>query len=319
MRRVFAILTIIVLTLTSIAAYFVYKTTVAANSSYDELERGEKSKLRDTAIEVHKDPFSVLLIGVEDYASGGNGGRADTLIVATFDPEDKTIKLLSIPRDTMVEIADSREMDKINHSFNGGKQNTVETVENFLNIPIDYYATVNFEAFKNTIDLLGGITVNVPFDFWEKSDVTNEKIYFTEGEMQLNGEESLAYARMRKRDPMGDFGRNERQKDIIKAIIEKAISPSTVFKIDDLTKEIGKNVETNLRTTEGVKIFQLYSDFNISDIETLKIEGENSTIDSIYYFIPNEDSIQSIQDTLLTHLKQEKALVSEDNYYEEEM
>src|SRR5690606_29541403 len=110
----------------------------------------------------------------------------------------------------------------------GGKRMTIETVEQFLDIPIDYYATVNFEAFKNIVDVLGGITVDVPFDFQQNSDDrVAEKLQFYEGEMELDGRYALAYARMRMEDPRGDIGRNERQQQVIEAIIDKALSPAT--------------------------------------------------------------------------------------------
>lgn len=123
-------------------------------------------------------------------------------MVATFNPSDQTMKLLSIPRDTRVKIGDLGYKDKINHSYSeGGKELTIETVEGFLDIPIDYFVTVNFDGFISIVDLLGGVTVDVPFDF---NDINAkwERFYFTEGEMELDGEEALVYARMRKKDPV---------------------------------------------------------------------------------------------------------------------
>ncbi|WP_404322667.1 LCP family protein [Cytobacillus firmus] len=302
-KRWVLVLLSFVMLLTLFGGYVIYKSTLAANHSFEELERGNKSKLRETAVNIHKDPFSLLILGVEDYSSGGHGGRADTLMVATINPDDKSINLLSIPRDTQVEIPETGEIDKINHSYNYGKEATIETVENFLDIPIDYYATVNFDAFKNIVDVLDGITVNVPFDFYQNSDDrVAEKLYFYEGEMELDGRYALAYARMRKQDPTGDFGRNERQKEVVKAVIDKALSPSTIFKIDDLTKEIGNNVETNIRPAEAIKMSKVFAGFDSSKISTVKLEGEDSTINNIYYFLPSEESVASIQEDLKYHL-----------------
>ena len=96
------------------AAYVVYEAINTANDTYSELERGEKSNLRDTAVTFGKEPVSILLLGVENYASGGMGGRADTIMVATFNPDSKTMKLLSIPRDTKVYIPSKEKNGKIN-------------------------------------------------------------------------------------------------------------------------------------------------------------------------------------------------------------
>jgi polyisoprenyl-teichoic acid--peptidoglycan teichoic acid transferase len=305
-----------------IGGYFTiltYSTFQAANDSFEELARGEKSKLRKEAVTVSKDPISILLMGVESYSSGGGErGRTDTLIVATINPKDQTMKLLSIPRDTRVTIAGKGKKSKINHAYvYGGKEATIETVEDFLEIPIDYYATVSFEGFKDIIDEIGGVTVDVPFDFWEKSDVTGKRIYFKEGKMKLDGEEALAYARMRKRDPRGDFGRNERQQQIITAVVDKLTSPTMLLKLDDVARHIGDNVQTNLRVSEALAIQKSYPDFNSSKIEKLTIKGHDEYIDGVYYFEPNEESLEKVKKTLKKHLKQDKTIVDTEDSDEE--
>lgn len=286
------------------AAYVVYQAVNAANDTYSELERGEKSNLRDTAVTFGKEPVSILLLGVEDYASGGTGGRADTIMVATFNPDSKTMKLLSIPRDTKVYIPDKEKNGKINGSFNNGVNSTIETVEDFLDIPIDYYATVNFDGFKDVIDEIGGVEVEVPFDFWEYTDTSpREKIYFTEGLMHLNGEEALAYSRMRKRDPNGDFGRNERQKQIVTAALDSLISTKNILKMDDIASKVSKNIETNLKVSEGISFLTKFKSFSSADITSLKIEGEGSSSSGgTYYFIPDEEKLEQLKMELKEHL-----------------
>jgi polyisoprenyl-teichoic acid--peptidoglycan teichoic acid transferase len=301
------LLLLIILGVIGYTAYILYSAYQAANESFEELERGEKSKLREEMVEISKDPFSILLMGVETYSSGGTVGRSDSLIVATLNPKDQTMKLLSIPRDTRVFIPEKNITDKINHAYvYGQKELTIETVEQLLQIPIDYYATVSFEGFKNIIDEIGGVTVEVPFDFWEESDTRpRRKIYFKEGEMKLNGEEALAYARMRKRDPRGDFGRNERQKQIIVAAIDKLKSPSIVFKIDDIAKHIGENVETNLSISKALALQKVYSNLDSSKIEKLSISGNDLYIDGVYYFDPDPVELDKIRSTLKAHLNQD--------------
>ncbi|RCW77392.1 LCP family protein [Saliterribacillus persicus] len=284
--------------------YLIYETYQAASDTYDELERGEKSEKREQAVSISNDPISILMMGVENYTSDGDHGRSDTLMVATFNPEDEHLKLLSIPRDTLVDIPGRDNRDKINHSFAfGGKELTIKTVENFLDIPIDYYATVNFEGFKAIVDTLGGITVDVPFEFEQNSDDrVAEKLQFREGEMDLNGRYALAYARMRKADPAGDFGRNERQKQVIEAIIKEVTSVSTVTKVDDLGKDLGENVETNMKVSEGLSFLKKYSNFRTSNIEQLKLDGYDDRIDGVYYYVPDETSLANIQNELKNHL-----------------
>lgn len=304
LKKIPVIITVIVLIFVGYGSYLAYQTLQAASDSYDDLGR-EKSELRDKEVTISNDPVSILIMGVEDYASEYDRGRTDTLMVATFNPDDKRLQLLSIPRDTKVEIVGKDMVDKINHAYAyGGKEMTIETVENFLDIPIDYYATVNFEAFKNIVDILGGITVDVPFDFEQNSDDrVAEKLQFYEGEMELDGRHALAYARMRMSDPLGDIGRNQRQQQVIKAIIDKALSPGTVTKIDDLVNEVGRNVETNMRISEGLAFLKKYSDFDVSNIEQIKLETHSEMINGIDYQVPNYDSLEEVKYKLKAHLE----------------
>ena len=306
LRRLLFLALLLFLCVGGYIGYVFYQTFAAANESYDDLGR-EKSRLRDYAVSISNDPVSILLLGVENYSSGGKGGRSDTLMVATFNPEDQKMKLLSIPRDTRVEIP-GKGLNKINHSFSkGGKELTVETVEDFLNIPIDYYATVNFDGLKNIVDIVGGVTVDVPFDFTQNSDDPKaEKLEFFEGPMKLDGRYALAYARMRLQDPENDIGRNERQQQVVKAIIDKIASAGTLLKVDKLTNEVGKNVETNMRVTELLGFYQKYSGFNTENIETVKLEGVGEYINGTAYWIPEEESVEAVQDELRTHLGMQK-------------
>jgi polyisoprenyl-teichoic acid--peptidoglycan teichoic acid transferase len=305
--KIGCLLLFVILGVIGYTAYILYSAYHAASQSFEELERGKKSKLREEMIEISKDPFSILLMGVETYSSGGTVGRSDSLIVATLNPKDQTMKLLSIPRDTRVFIPKKNITDKINHAYvYGQKELTIETVEQLLQIPIDYYATVSFEGFKNIIDEIGGVTVEVPFDFWEDSDTKpKRKIYFKKGEMKLNGEEALAYARMRKRDPRGDFGRNDRQKQIIVAAIDKLKSPTIVFKIDDIARHIGENVETNLSISKALALQKVYSKLDSSKIEKLSISGNDLYIDGVYYFEPDPVELDKIRNILKAHLNQD--------------
>jgi LCP family protein required for cell wall assembly len=318
LKKVLIILCILILPIMVYAGYVTLNTLQAANSAYEELGRGEKSKLRTEKVEIMNDPVSILLMGVETYSSGGEVGRADSLIVVTLNPSDQSMKMLSIPRDTRVTIPGEDKKDKINHSFVfGGKDLTIDTVEDFLGIPIDYYANVSFDGFKHVINEVNGVTVDVPFDFWEDTDAHPKKrIHFTEGEMTLNGEEALAYARMRKRDPRGDFGRNERQQQILTAAIDKLASPTTLFKVHDIAEHIGESVETNVSVRKALSFQNTYTKLNSTNIEKLMLHGEDQTINGIYYFVPNETNLVEVQTKLKAHLSNQTHTVEnnrEDN------
>ncbi|MGM0843756.1 MAG: LCP family protein [Bacillota bacterium] len=304
-KRIIMLIGLLLTVLVAFGGYILYSAYDAANQSFNELERGDKSNLREEAVEVSKDPFSVLIMGVEDYSTGGENGRTDSLMVATFNPDTQTVKLLSIPRDTLAEIPGQAEKDKINHAYAfGGKEATIDSVETLLDIPIDYYMTVGFSGFKDIIDEVGGVTIDVPFDFNEKSDEDKQLIYFTEGQMTLNGEEALAYARMRKQDPRGDFGRNDRQKQVMTAVIDRLLSPSSISKLDDVAEHVGDNIQTNMRVTTALAIQRKYPGFNSENIEKLTLGGTDDYIGGIYYFRPDEAQLLELQSELNQHLGQ---------------
>jgi polyisoprenyl-teichoic acid--peptidoglycan teichoic acid transferase len=300
LKKVILLFTLIFLIIGGYGGFLFYKTYQA---SFDDLGR-DKSDLREETVSISNDPVSVLIMGIEDYTSGGKGGRTDTLMVATFNPEDKTMKLLSIPRDTRVWIPEKEIYTKINHAYAyGGKELAIKTVEEFLKIPIDYYVTVNFEGFKNIVDILGGIEVNVPFDFTQNSDDrVAEKLEFKEGPMTLDGRYALAYARMRLEDPRGDLGRNERQKEVVMAIIDKLSSARTLLKIEQLTEEVGENIYTNMKVSEALGFYRKYSDFNSSNIEQVTLKGTPQYIDGISYYIADEEGLTELQNVLKEHL-----------------
>src|SRR5699024_8237394 len=134
---------------------------------------------------------------------------------------------------------------KITHAhYYGGPKATVDSVEKFLNVPVDYYARVDFNAFIDVVDTLDGIEYDVPFEISEMdSNDVEGAIHLMPGEQTLNGEQALALARTRKYD--SDIERGKRQQQIVKQISKKAISISSVLKLDNLIDAVGDNLTTN--------------------------------------------------------------------------
>lgn len=292
---------LILLVIGSYGAYLTYKLASASYMTQEDLERGEKSDLRQVAIDPSKNHFSVLFIGV-DARPGESKSRSDALILATFNKDDSSIKMVSIPRDSRVEIPD-RGLDKINHAhFFGGKDLTVETVENLFEIPVDYYVELNFDAFIEIVDAIGGIEIDSPKAFTEQnSEGVKNAIQIEEGKQIVNGEEALAYVRMRKQDPLGDIGRGQRQQEVIKAILEKSASLSAITKYDEIIDSIGNNLQTNF-SISNILALQKYTS-SIDDIESMTLKGSNLTLNNVYYYSLDEESVESISSTLSEHLE----------------
>ncbi len=279
-------------------AFYVYNSlTNAVDTMHQPIER-EKSEKRSEPITLDKkEPFSVLMMGVDERE--GDRGRSDTLIVLTVNPQTKTTKMLSIPRDTRTEIIGKGFDDKINHAYAfGGVEMSMDTVENFLDIPIDYYMQINMEGFQDIVDAVGGVTVNNDLDFNYGGE------HFPKGEILLNGEKALKYSRMRYEDPRGDFGRQSRQRQIIQGVIRKGASFSSLTKFDEIFEALGKNIKTNMKFDEMVDIQSNYKDAGKS-IQQMEVTGSGTKIDGVYYYIVSEEEKQKLQQALKEHLEME--------------
>ncbi|MBO0993781.1 LCP family glycopolymer transferase [Bacillus sp. SD088] len=271
-----------------------FSFTSALDNMHEKVDRSEK---REEEVSIQdKDPFSVLLLGIDD--EDGDVGRSDTMIVATVNPKLNSIKMLSIPRDTRTELVGNGTTEKINHAYaRGGAKMSIDTVEQFLNIPIDYYVEVNMEGFTGIIDAFDGVTVK------NDMDLTYKKHHFPEGEITMTGKEALIFSRIRYEDPRGDFGRQIRQKQIIQAILNKARSLSSLLKYDDVLNELGDQVKTNFSFKEMVSLQKQYKGIE-KNIEQYQFEeGDGGKIGKYWYYFPDEEEVQKYQTLLREHLE----------------
>ncbi|EIF14893.1 MULTISPECIES: LytR family transcriptional regulator [Bacillus] len=290
------IVTIIGLLVLSSGGYVYYLWHKAASTVASIQEDLKKSDKRDTDIDLgKKDPISVLIMGVDERKN--DKGRADTMIYMTVNPKTNTTEMVSIPRDTYTKIYGKGTMDKINHSYAfGGTQMAADTVEDLLDVPVDYFVKVNMESFKDTVDTLGGITVNSTFAF------NYDGHSFGTGNISLNGEEALAYTRMRKEDPRGDFGRQQRQRQVIEGIISKGANISSVTKFGDMFKVIENNMKTNMSFDDMWTVMTDYKNAR-SKVTQHELKGTGTRINNIYYYKLDEASLASVKKELKESLK----------------
>ncbi len=220
---------------------------------------------------------TVLLMGLDyDDTEARKTPRTDTMIVASLDPQTKTAGIMSIPRDTWVNIP-GFDYGKINTAYflgesyqlpGGGAGLAVETVESFLGVPINYYAQIDFDAFTKFIDELGGVTINVPkkikvsiiggYEVKGKNGVyTREEKAIKPGVQVLDGATALAYARNRHTDG-GDFDRSARQQQVIQAIRDKILDlnmlPTLISKAPQLYSDLSSGVHTNLSLSQIIQL-----------------------------------------------------------------
>ena len=287
----------------SIYLYNVYSNVANAVDKMNKpIERKVSSK-RDDKIQFNrKDPISILLVGVDER--DGDSGRTDSMLVMTLNPKEKTSKLISIPRDTRADLIDQDgnkySYDKMNHAYAfGGIEMTINSIENFLNIPIDYYVEVNMEGFSDIVDAVGGIDVTNQYEF------ELDGVHLTEGDFHLNGREALMYARMRKQDPRGDFGRQERQREVISKVVDKGTSLKTLTKYTDILDALEKNIKTNLTLDDMLGIQKTYKPA-AETIEKIEIKGTGGLFphgkQNVYYYIVDDETRQELSDQLREHL-----------------
>ena len=296
----FSLLLIILITIISRE---VLKTS---DSMYEEYEPSivdtptlNVSEGKGTKDEKSAKPLVVLLLGVDERAD--NKGRSDTMIVLALNPKEKTTKMLSIPRDTLTAIEGYRDADKINHAYAfGGAATTKKTVELFLQIPIDYVITINMEGFLAVINAVDGVTVTNPFSF------TYEGETFDEGEIQLSGEDALGFVRMRYDDPAGDFGRQERQKNVVKSLLQKLATPQSLLKLPTFQDIAESHVRMNIRLTEIPSLHKHYRD-SFNQFQSIQVtQGKGEMRNGIYYYVFNPLELENIQQELQTFIAIEK-------------
>jgi len=238
----------------------------------------------------NKANLNILLLGIDSESSVS--GRSDAIIVMTLKPNEDKIQLVSIPRDTRVSIAGREAEDKINHAHAfGGPDMAIETVENFLDIEIDYFARVNMNGMAKLVDLVGPITVNNELNFSQGGDT------FPVGDITLTGDETMNFVRMRKEDPRGDFGRTERQRKVIEGIVKSGAKIENITRITALLDVLGNNVSTNMTFSDMTALFQDYRQ-TASNFEEYQIQGSGSMINNIYYHIVTEEEINKVHDLI---------------------
>lgn len=281
---------------------FIYNT----NASFNKITNGAHTS-QDNFNGSH--PFNVLLLGSDTGVENRHDkyGNSDTAIIATISPKNKTVYLTSIPRDTLAQIKDDDSMQKVNAAFSrGGANLSIKTISNLVNVPIKYYATVDMKGLINLVNDVGGVNVKVPFSF------NYDWCSFHKGTQHLNGRHALAYARMRYDDPRGDYGRQVRQRQIIKALIEKLKDKPNLASLNKLINHVGNNAKTNLTTDSLLTIAQNY---HIKTIKNDYLHGRDATINGLSYQVPSTQELNRISSKIRTYLNLPKQRVNNANTY----
>jgi len=234
-----------------------------------------------------RENLNILLLGIDSTSS--DSGRSDAVIVLTLKPGEEEMQMISIPRDTRAPIVGRGTVEKINHAYAyGGPDMAIQTVENFLGINFDYFVRINMSGLAELVDELGTVTVNNELDFSQGG------YHFPVGPVELNGDMTLSFVRMRKQDPKGDFGRTDRQRKVIEAIINEGATIANATRIVELTNILGQNMGTNMEFNDMVSLLSHYRNTR-RNVVNYQVQGTGTTIDGIYYYVVSDEEIEKVR------------------------
>lgn len=262
-------------------------------------------------------PVTILIMGLDyrDWQAGEGPPRTDTMMLLSYDPIHNTAGVLSIPRDMWVNIP-GYDYGKINTAYaigegsrlpGGGPGLAVKTVEQFLGMPINYYAQIDFDAFVKFVDHIGGVKVHVTEPMTIDPIGDSPKVHLEPGVYTLNGELALAYARSRKTEG-GDFDRAGRQQEVILALRDRILQfdllPGLLAKAPSIYKDISAGIHTNMTFDEalslGLAVYNLPKEnIRMGVIGPQAVEFAKSP-DGLDILIPIPDKVRLIRDEIFT-------------------
>lgn len=255
---------------------------------------------------VTNQPFNVYISGIDTFGGINKVSRSDVNMIMTVDPVDKEILLTSIPRDTYVTLHSYGALDKLTHSGIYGVGETVETVEDWLDIDINYYIRVNFTSVEDIVDAIGGIDVTSEYAF-ETHGRQNRGYSFVEGVNHLDGAAALAFARERKSFEEGDQERIENQQRVMMAILNKITGSTAILtSYTQIMNTVGDEIQTNMSESDISSLVRMQlADLGGWNIERISINGSGTYASTysmgdrqLYVVIPNEDSVKAAQDAI---------------------
>ncbi len=267
-----------------------------------------KTTLKEVGIT--SEPFILYICGVDTYGAITSVSRSDVNIIATINPKTKQVLLTSIPRDYYVQLHGTKGYkDKLTHAGIYGINSSLGTIEDLLDIDINYYAKVNFDSLIKIIDVLGGINV------YSKKAFSTPEYRFTSGYNFMNGKKALSFSRERHAFRDGDRSRGENQEAVIEAIINKVSSPAILTKYNSILNSLEGSFETNVNSQNIKKLVKMQLDDMAEwQISSANLDGKDSSNytytfgqQMLYVMEPNQESIDNAK-KMINKVKQGEIL-----------
>lgn len=304
-KRSHRVLKVVVISLVAVLAAAGAAFAWYINNINNKLSKGIDSSLLNQLVAPTKtdDPFYMLLLGVdqdeertEEWGADQSNFRTDSIILVRVDPPNKKVTLISIPRDTMVDMGE-HGTQKINAAYSfGGAAYMVEQVSKLAGVNISHYAELNFEEFTSIVDTLGGVEVTLPVAV---SDMDYAGIDLPAGTQTLNGEQALGLCRSRHAYDAyggGDFYRSANQRMVIAAIIRKVLA-SDASEWPSLISKLADSVTTDLSATDILSLANQFKDLDTeNDIYSGSVPTTSQYINNLWYEIVDEDAWKTMME-----------------------
>ena len=256
-----------------------------------------KIEVKDVSkdIDVTNEPFNIYLSGIDTYGEVSSVSRSDVNMVITVNPKTHQVLLTSIPRDTYVQLSGTTGYkDKLTHAGIYGVEKSISTIEEFLDIEINYYFKVNFTSVIDIVDTLGGVNVYSEYSFTSMDGYNYKKGY-----NYVNGEQALSFVRERKAFSLGDIQRGKNQQAMIEALIRKCVSPSIISKYSSLLDSINGKFATNMPISRMMNLIKMQLEGNYEwTVTSNYISGTDGSeytysypTQKLYVMIPDDDSV----------------------------
>lgn len=263
-----------------------------------------KIEVKDVSkdIDVTNEPFNIYLSGIDTFGEVSSVSRSDVNIVITVNPKTHQVLLTSIPRDTYVQLSGTTGYkDKLTHAGIYGVEKSISTIEELLDIEINYYFKVNFTSVIDIVDTLRGVNVYSEYSFTSMDGYNYKKGY-----NYVNGEQALSFVRERKAFSLGDIQRGKNQQAMIEALIRKCISPDIISKYSSLLDSVNGKFATNMPISRMMNLIKMQLEGNYEwTVTSNYISGTDGSeytysypTQKLYVMIPDDDSILNAKELI---------------------
>ncbi len=294
-RAVVAVLALVLVLAAGAASALAYMRRADTKINRVTSSDSELAGLLKQNVPAPGEPFYILLMG-SDRRPGEKWARSDTLIVARVDPKARKVHMMSIPRDSRVNIP-GRGLDKINAAPSwGGPKLALKTVTAFTGLPISHYLSVDFNGFSAVVDAIGGVQFDVKQRIYDPDAPAWSRIHAVveKGDQKLDGFHALVLVRSRHQFADGDFARIRNQQAFIKALAQQALAFKNVFSAPAIIGAVVDNLDTDMTTADLVALVQQFKGLKDGDIQSATMPGGTDYINGLSYVIPNKPKMDEM-------------------------